>query len=184
MNIGKIFYLFCALLALAVVVYENHWGHEVNAKSSQSQKLIVPLIDGKGEELGEAVLTETEKGVSVALQAEGLRPGLHAIHFHEVGSCTPPDFMSAGGHFNPEHKQHGLKNPLGPHAGDMPNIFADSHGKVKTVIFNPRVTLEEGKENSLRDADGSALIIHEAGDDQQTDPSGNAGSRVLCGVIK
>ncbi|GGL46121.1 superoxide dismutase family protein [Sporolactobacillus putidus] len=184
MNFSKFFYLYCALLVLAALIYETHWGHEASAKGNPSQRLIVPLIDGKGEELGEAVLTETEKGVSIALQAEGLRPGIHAIHFHEAGSCTPPDFMSAGGHFNPDHKQHGLKNSLGPHAGDMPNIFADSHGRVKTVLFNPRITLEEGKKNSLRDADGSALVIHETGDDQQTDPSGNAGEHVLCGVIK
>lgn len=183
-NFGKVFYLICAFLALAVVIYENQLGLKASAKEKHDQKLVVSLIDGKGEELGQAMLTETAKGVRIALEAEGLNPGIHAIHFHETGNCTPPDFMSAGGHFNPEHKQHGLKNSLGPHAGDMSNIFADSHGRVKTVIFNPHVTLEEGKKNSLRDADGSSLIIHEFGDDLQTDPNGNAGSRVLCGVIK
>lgn len=184
MKLGKLFYLLCALIALAVVSYEHQPGNRVSAKEAQPQKLIVPLTDSAGEEVGEAVLTETEKGVRIAIQAEKLKPGIHAIHFHENGTCSPPDFMSAGDHFNPQNKQHGLKNPHGPHAGDMPNLFADSHGRVKTVIFNPRVTLQKGKANSLRDADGSALIIHEFGDDQKTDPSGNSGKRVLCGVIR
>ncbi|RYL95638.1 superoxide dismutase family protein [Sporolactobacillus sp. THM7-4] len=184
MKTGKIFYIGCLILLLTIVAYENQFGHRASAREDPSQTLVVSLINAKGEEVGEAMLTETTKGVRIALEAEGLEPGIHAIHFHEYGTCTPPDFMSAGEHFNPEHKHHGLKNPLGPHAGDMPNIFADSHGRVKTVIFNPRVTLAEGKANSLRDADGSALIIHQRGDDQKTDPAGNAGRRVLCGVIK
>nr|WP_283163297.1 superoxide dismutase family protein [Sporolactobacillus mangiferae] len=167
-----------------MVIYEHHPEMMANAKDSNHEPLVVSLLNAKNEEMGTAKLTETPRGVRIELEAEGLKPGIHAIHFHEYGSCTPPDFMSAGAHFNPQHKKHGLKNPEGPHAGDMPNIFADSHGRVKTVVFNPMVTLQEGKPNSLRDADGSALIIHEKGDDQVTDPSGNAGARVLCGVIK
>ncbi|MFT8390995.1 MAG: superoxide dismutase family protein [Sporolactobacillus sp.] len=179
-----IIYLLGALLLIFVVAYEHPFNHHVSAKETGSQRLLVPLINGKNEQMGEAVLTQTAKGVRIAIKAEGLRPGIPAIHFHENGVCTPPDFMSAGGHFNPGEKKHGLNNPKGPHAGDMPNIFADCHGRVNTVLLNPRVTLEEGLPNSLRDADGSALIIHERGDDQVTDPSGNAGARVLCGVIK
>ncbi|WP_100487442.1 superoxide dismutase family protein [Sporolactobacillus pectinivorans] len=184
MNNRKLIYLACLALAFAVVFCEHHPGVKVSAKANKAEKLVVPLINAGNEEVGEAVLTETAKGVRISLHAEGLRPGIHAIHFHEIGNCTPPDFMSSGEHFNPEHKHHGLKNPMGPHAGDMPNIFADRHGIVETVIFNPRVTLKKEKENSLRDADGSALIIHEFGDDQLSDPSGNSGKRVLCGVIR
>lgn len=184
LNFRKIIYLACFALALTVVVYEHHPGAKVSAKENNVERLVVPLINADNEEVGEAVLTETVKGVRISLRAEGLKPGIHAIHFHEIGSCTPPDFMSSGNHFNPAHRQHGLKNPKGPHAGDMPNVFADSHGNVKTVIYNPRVTLQKEKENSLRDADGSALIIEEFGDDQETDPSSNSGKRVLCGVIK
>ncbi|MET1248165.1 superoxide dismutase family protein [Sporolactobacillus sp. STCC-11] len=184
MKYRKFVYLLCAIVALAMIAYEHHPEMKANAKDSQNGKLIVSLINAKNEEMGTAVLTETPKGVRIELEAEGLKPGIHAIHFHEYGSCTPPDFMSAGAHFNPGNKKHGLKNPMGPHAGDMVNIFADSHGRVKTVLFNSMVTLQEGKPNSLRDADGSALIIHERGDDQTTDPSGNSGARILCGVIK
>ncbi|RYM06156.1 superoxide dismutase family protein [Sporolactobacillus sp. THM7-7] len=184
MTFRKIIYIGCLALIIAVVAMVHQHGLKVSAKEETGRTLVVSLINAKGEEVGQAMLTETVKGVRIALQAEGLTPGIHAIHFHEFGTCTPPDFMSAGGHFNPYQKQHGLKNPLGPHAGDMSNVFADSHGRVKTIVFNPRVTLEIGKPNSLRDADGSALIIHERGDDQRTDPDGNAGARVLCGVIK
>ncbi|MFX3616845.1 MAG: superoxide dismutase family protein [Sporolactobacillus sp.] len=184
MKIGKIIYVIGALLMFSVVTYAHQSNHRVSAKETGQEKIIVPLINDRNEQMGEAVLSETPKGVRIALKANGLRPGIHAIHFHENGVCSPPDFMSAGGHFNPEEKQHGLKNPNGPHAGDMPNIFADRHGRVNTVLFNSRVTLQEGRPNSLRDADGSALIIHELGDDQTSDPAGNSGKRILCGVIK
>ncbi|BBN98429.1 superoxide dismutase family protein [Sporolactobacillus terrae] len=184
MKYQKLIYALCAMLALIVIAFVHHPHLSANAKDAQNGKLIVSLINAKNEEMGTAKLSETAKGVRIELEAEGLTPGIHAIHFHEYGSCTPPDFMSAGAHFNPENKKHGLKNPMGPHAGDMVNIFADRHGHVKTVLFNSMVTLKEGKPNSLRDADGSALIIHEKGDDQVTDPSGNSGDRILCGVIK
>ncbi|WP_010631344.1 superoxide dismutase family protein [Sporolactobacillus vineae] len=185
MHLRKLIYPLCLLLALTVVFYEHHTVTAVNAKeSSQSPRLIVPLINANNEEMGEAVLTETPRGVRIALRAEGLKPGIHAIHFHESGVCTPPDFMTSGAHFNPEQKKHGLNSPYGPHAGDMANIFVDRHGNVDTVLFNPRVTLVKGQVNSLRDADGSALIIHEYGDDQHTDPAGNSGKRILCGVIR
>lgn len=185
MRLKNLFYPLCLFLTLAMVVYEHHPVAAANAKeTNDSLRLIVPLINANNEEMGEAVLTETSRGVRIALRAEGLKPGIHAIHFHESGICTPPDFMSAGTHFNPEQKKHGLENPQGPHAGDMANVFADRHGNINTVLFNPRVTLVKGQINSLRDADGSALIIHESGDDQLTDPSGNSGKRVLCGVIR
>lgn len=181
----KLIYPLCFCLALALVSYEHHPAAAVNAKeSSPSIRLLVPLINANNEEMGEAVLTETPRGVRIALRAEGLTPGIHAIHFHESGVCTPPDFMTSGAHFNPGQKKHGLENPEGPHAGDMANIFADRHGRVDTVLFNSRVTLVKGQINSLRDADGSALVIHEFGDDQRTDPAGNSGKRVLCGVIR
>ncbi|MFT8871728.1 MAG: superoxide dismutase family protein [Sporolactobacillus sp.] len=180
----KWLYLLGACALVAVIAYTHQGSAHVAAKAAGSDRFIVPLVNAKGEQMGEAVLTETRKGVRIALNATGLRPGLHAIHFHEHGVCTPPDFTSAGAHFNPEAKMHGLKNPSGPHAGDMPNVFADRYGRIRTVIYNPRVTLEKGKDNSLRDADGSALVIHEFGDDQESQPAGGSGARVLCGVIR
>lgn len=181
MRKGKIIYLLATLLLLTVV-FSVH--PRAEAKTDAQKEVIVPLMNAKNEQAGQAVLTETAQGVRIALDAEGLRPGIHAIHFHEIGVCTPPDFLSSGNDFNPYGKHHGLKNKGGPHAGDMPNVFADSHGRIHTVLFNPRVTLDEARENSLRDADGSALIIYEFGDDQQSDPSGDAGARILCGIIK
>ncbi|MCD7033520.1 superoxide dismutase family protein [Metabacillus sp. GX 13764] len=144
----------------------------------------VPLINSEGKEAGKAVLSETFKGVNVHLTAKGLAPGAKAIHFHETGSCKTPDFMSAGGHFNPEGKMHGLKNPKGPHAGDMLNIIIPESGTADVNVTAPFVTLEEGKPNSLLDENGSALVIHEKADDYVTDPAGNAGKRILCGVVK
>lgn len=184
MKPDKYLYILFAVLACMVVVYEN--GRHIMAKAQENavQPIVVSLDNSRGEEIGEATLSETKKGVQIKLEAEGLSPGIHAIHFHEKGLCEPPDFQSAGPHFNPYGKEHGLDNPRGPHAGDMQNIFADKNGNVKTTIYNARVTLKKGKKNSLQDADGSALVIHEKGDDQKTNPSGNSGNRVACGVIK
>src|SRR5690606_11945130 len=100
----------------------------------------------------------------------------------ETGECTPPDFTSAGGHFNPTAAQHGLENPDGPHAGDMPNIEVGADGTASVTVENDRITLSEGP-NSILDADGSALMIHASADDNVSDPAGNAGARIACGVI-
>jgi superoxide dismutase, Cu-Zn family len=144
----------------------------------------VPLIDAKGEQVGKATLTQLEKGVKVQVEASGLTPGLHGIHFHENGKCDPTEFTSAGEHFNPEHKHHGLLNPEGPHAGDMPNLIVDSKGGASMSIFTRLITLRSGQPNSLLKDGGTSLIVHEKMDDEKTDPSGNSGARILCGVIK
>ncbi|MFY4776890.1 superoxide dismutase family protein [Metabacillus sp. RGM 3146] len=154
------------------------------ANKSAIEDVTIPLINTKGEKSGTAVLSETFKGINVHVIAKGLAPGEKAIHLHEKGICKIPDFMTAGGHFNPDHKMHGLKNPKGPHAGDMLNILVPENGKVDVNVTAPFVTLEEGKKNSLLDEDGSALMIHEKADDYETDPAGNAGKRIICGVIK
>lgn len=184
MKFDKYLYILFGILACIAVGYEN--GRHIMAKAQENavQPIVVSLDNSRGEEIGEATLSETNKGVQIKLQAEGLSPGIHAIHFHEKGLCEPPAFQSAGPHYNPYGKEHGLENPRGPHAGDMQNIFSDKNGNVKTTIYNPRVTLKKGKKNSLRDMDGSALVVHEKGDDQKTNPAGNSGNRVACGVIK
>ena len=137
------------------------------------------LKDAQGNEVGAATLTGTPSGVLISLDLTGLPAGDHAFHIHTTGKCEPPDFKTAGGHFNPEQDKHGLMNPAGPHAGDMPNIHVPDSGKLVIEVMNPMVHLGDG----LLDADGSALVIHSGTDDYKTDPAGNAGDRIACGVI-
>lgn len=143
----------------------------------------VLLLNTEGKEVGTATLSEHPKGVHILLKAEGLTPGVKAIHFHEKASCEKPTFESAGTHFNPTGKQHGFENPKGYHLGDLPNIEVAENGKVELETVSQAVVLSTGKSNSLLDADGSALIIHENADDYKTDPSGNSGGRIICGEI-
>lgn len=140
------------------------------------------LVNTQGQKVGEATLTETPGGVKIDLIVENLPPGVHAFHIHEKGVCTGPDFLSAGGHFNPFGKHHGLKNPLGPHAGDLPSLVVGPDGRAQATVVDTLVTLKEGK-NSLFQPGGTSLVIHEKADDDMTDPAGNAGARIACGVI-
>lgn len=146
--------------------------------------LITPIISATGKTLGSAELTETDTGVRIRLLLKGLEPGDKGIHFHEVGKCEQPDFTSSGSHVNPTKKQHGFDNPKGYHSGDLPNLKISQEGEVDVEITTPLLTLEKGKSNSLLDEDGSAIVIHEKVDDYVTDPAGNSGARIACGVIK
>ena len=139
------------------------------------------LKDASGKEVGKATLTVTPGGVLVNLDLTAVPPGEHAFHIHAVGKCEPPDFKSAGPHFNPDETKHGMMNPEGPHAGDMPNLHIPADGKLEVEILDPAVTLSA--EAALLDTDGAALVIHAAADDYKTDPAGNAGDRIACGVI-
>jgi Cu-Zn family superoxide dismutase len=138
--------------------------------------------NASGQSLGIAQLTQVGNVVRILLDAKGMTPGLHAVHIHDVGKCDPPDFNSAGPHFNPTNKQHGALNPQGSHAGDLPNlnVAADGTGRLETAT--EQITLGSGA-TSVWDTDGSALVIHAAPDDFKTDPTGNAGARVACGVV-
>jgi Cu-Zn family superoxide dismutase len=139
------------------------------------------LKDASGNEVGKAALTETPSGLLIRLDLTAVPSGEHAFHIHAVGKCEAPDFKSAGPHFNPAEAKHGFENAEGPHAGDMPNLHVPADGRLSLEVLNPAVTLS-GK-SALLDDDGAALVIHEAADDYRTDPAGNAGDRIACGII-
>jgi Cu-Zn family superoxide dismutase len=154
-----------------------------SAVAGTAKTVTVKLMDGAGKAVGTAKLTPDPKGVKIALSVKGLAPGDHAIHVHETAKCDGPDFKSAGGHFNPEHKKHGLDSPDGAHAGDIPGFTADAKGASSAAIVAPGITLDDGPHSVFANG-GTALVIHAKPDDGKTDPTGNAGDRVACGVIK
>lgn len=144
----------------------------------------VELHDTAGESVGTARLTQQGEGVEIAIHVMGLQPGEHGFHVHETGSCEPPDFSSAGGHFAPAGNQHGTENPQGPHAGDLPNLTVAANGMADTTFVHTNISLRRDAPNSLLREGGAALVVHEGPDDYRTDPSGDSGARVACGVIQ
>jgi Cu-Zn family superoxide dismutase len=153
------------------------------AITATAQQKKVEIRNAKGESVGTAKISPAKTGgVSIKLDLKNLPPGTHGIHFHQVAKCEAPGFTTAGGHFNPTSKMHGLHNPSGPHAGDMMNFEADKNGRAKVTLADDRVDLGSGA-NSLYSGGGTALVIHEKADDYATDPSGNSGARIACGVI-
>ncbi len=149
--------------------------------SKSAAKTKVELKDAQGKSVGEVLLWDQGTGVALQLKLHDLSPGVHAIHFHQVPKCEGPDFKSAGGHFNPEKKKHGFDNPEGHHAGDMKNFTVDAKGKASARLEDADVTLKDGPHSLL--SNGAAIVVHAKGDDYKTDPAGNSGDRIACGVI-
>ena len=139
------------------------------------------LKDANGNEVGKVTLISTPSGLLISLDLTAIPAGEHAFHIHAVGKCEPPDFKSAGPHFNPDETKHGLMNPEGPHAGDMPNLHVPADRKLQVEVLNPAVTLSA--ESALLDTDGAAIVIHASADDYKIDPAGNAGDRIACGIV-
>lgn len=143
--------------------------------------ITAPMRDRDGKDLGTLTLTEDAQGISIAGPMAGLPPGPHGIHLHTVGRCDPPGFESAGDHWNPTNRQHGTQSPQGPHLGDLPNLTVSKDRSVAVQSTTPGGTLRGA--NALLDSDGSAVVVHAKRDDYRTQPSGNSGDRLACGVV-
>jgi Cu-Zn family superoxide dismutase len=141
------------------------------------------IVNSQGQKIGTAKILAAKQGVKIEVNVSQLPPGIHGIHIHNVGKCEGPDFTSAGPHLNPDTKKHGKDNPEGPHAGDLLNIEVKADGRAKANLRDAMVTLGEGPNSIFHDG-GTAIVIHAKEDDYKTDPAGNSGPRIACGIIQ
>ncbi|MFM9828021.1 MAG: superoxide dismutase family protein [Sphingomonas sp.] len=165
-------------IALAAITLANCAGDQAGRALAARGSATATLADANGKIVGTATATSVKEGLRVTMSASQLSQGQHGVHIHAVGQCDAPGFMTAGGHWNPTGAKHGAHNPAGPHEGDLPNMIVGKDGRGSLGVVIPGGTIE-----GLLDADGATLVIHAAADDLVTDPSGNSGARVACGVF-
>lgn len=165
-------------MALMLALGACHDDVRTGAPVANGARAVALLHSADGAAVGQATATEVAGGLRFTIDVKGLPPGTHGAHVHTIGTCTPPDFASAGGHWNPTGMKHGSMNPQGPHEGDLPNLVIGTDGRGAIGITIPGATMA-----GLLDGDGSSLVVHANRDDMMTDPSGNSGPRIACGVF-
>ncbi len=194
-NFPRFIWFVIILIVLPACSAYNEESHELNVSDEETTEASIVEIDDsrdmvevdlkgrEGDRVGIAVLTEHNDGVNIQIEVWNLPAGLHGFHIHETGLCEEPSFESAGGHFNPTQTKHGFDHPEGPHLGDLPNLNINEVNRGQASFLAPGLTLKKGEPNSLLPEKGTALVIHADPDDYISQPAGNAGERIACGVI-
>ncbi len=179
----KKYYLLSSLLMLSACNSQENAPASEAEQSDSFDMLRADIKNSDGESIGEALLSNSNDSLFLDLTVSSIAPGSHGFHIHTIGACEAPDFKSAGGHWNPTDAEHGIENPNGFHAGDLPNLDADNNGNASLVQL-ALGDIASGAADTLTDEDGGAIVIHADADDLSSDPAGNAGPRVACGVFE